>query len=122
MMNMGIVYFGLCLAVVLLLSRKMGWGLYNHVPLNAKFWNPLDRTSPRSYSIFVFFFFFGLPLFWACYFFVYADSFKEDWCSQKAYSTRSSDYCKDTEYYINQNDPWGGPNAPFFVDPFDTVP
>ena len=95
---MGIVYFGLCLAVVLLLSRKMGWGLYNHVPLNAKFWNPLDTTSPRFYSIFIFFFFFAVPLYWAFYFFV--GDFKEDWCSQKSFSTRSSDYCKDTEYYM----------------------
>ena len=102
---MGVVYFGLCLVVATLLSWRGGKALYNHTPLGGRgiIDSALDQTSVRTYSIFTFFFFFALPLIWACYFFI--GDFKEDWCSQKSFSTRSSDYCKDTEYYINQNDP-----------------
>ena len=105
-MNMGIVYFVLCLVVATLLSWSGGKAMCNHTPLGGRgiIDSALDPTSARTHSIFLFFSFFAVPLIWAFWFFV--GDFKDDWCSQN--SKRSSDYCKDTEYYINQNDPQGG--------------
>jgi hypothetical protein len=102
---MGTVYFVLCLVVATLLSWRGGKALHNHTPLGGRgiIDSALDQTSTRTYSIFLFFFFFTVPLIWVFTYSVGGHNYQEDWCSQKTVKIRSSDYCKDTEYYIDSS-------------------
>jgi hypothetical protein len=121
------MFFGLCLAVALLVSWRVGRWFAGGLSISN---SPSGMTSSgggklyeeisvKSMTTFIFFWLLLVPLIWVFYFSV--GNGKNDWCSQK--SQRSSKYCKDTKYYIDPNVPYDPDKAAQeYIDSLGTTP